>query len=556
MSKETPHPGNDGAGRLKATRRGARRLPMLIVLAGVLGISGDASGNEPSLLDYIWDGLFPDKTYDDLLELDREERRLENLVGVWASRYNWNNEGWKRSAPVCISIEQGVVEGRWSGGLFTGDISGNEISYEFGSTSCDGTGEFQVLADGRLRGKYYCDDASGEWELTKGDGGSCPDDTGEPSPRQADSWLGKWSGASSYSETDQIFKWWFAVSRSCGEYRIQTHTSGPDKVEILNITATELEFLFHDALGTRIKIALEDGESYTGTVTQPNNTGLPRGRVDGRRLPGVFSSSPEDCVAETPSPAASRIETADPETLERVEETAASDPFADGVVAWRVGNPAWSEGRSEPGFALGAPDYAGSHLDSSIATLGCGGQITLAFEDNELADGPGADLRVFEPGDEEVYRVEISTDGADWRSLGDFAGGATIDIAAVAGPGERFRFVRITDLKVVCKGVRPGADVDAVEALNGAAAGMQKRATGPEIRQIEIIAAGSEEVLSEIAVGESFRVRLTFSEEPEAAVSESVTIRTSSGIEKRIVVRGEGRIVSSEPIEVVPLVEP
>ena len=62
--------------------------------------------------------------------------------------------------------------------------------------------------------------------------------------------------------------------------------------------------------------------------------------------------------------------------------------------------------------------------------------------------------------------------------------------------------------------------------------------------------------MSEIAVGESFRVRLTFSEEPEAAVSESVTIRTSSGIEKRIVVRGEGRIVSSQPIEVVPLVEP
>ncbi len=543
--------------------RGALRLLAALTiltpggaLVGVLGVSGHALGQEPSISDRIQDLLFPDKTYDDLSELDKDERRLEKqiaqstsaekLIGSWTSRYNWNNEGWKTSSPVCISTRQGLVEGRWPGGRFTGRLSGDQLAYEINSSSCSGTGEFEILADGKLRGKYHCEDRSGEWVLTKGDARACSDDTGKPGPQHADAWLGKWSGASSYSETDQIFRWWFAVSRSCGTYQIKTHTSGPDKVEILNITATELEFLFHDELGTHIKIALEDGESYTGTVTQPNNAGLPRGRVDGRRLERASASAQEDC-AEPPSPAAAR---------ERLDETAAGDPFADDVVAWRVGNPAWSEGTSEPDFALGPPDYAGSHLDSSIATLGCGGQITLAFTDNELADGTGADLRVFEPGDEEVYRVEISTDGADWRDLGDFAGGAAIDIAAVAGPQERFRFVRITDLKEVCKGVRPGADVDAVEALNGPAARVQARAVGPEIRQIEIIATGSEETLSEIAVGESFRVRLTYAETPQQVVSQEVTIRTSRGIVQKVTVTGDSRVVVSGPVEVVPLVEP
>ena len=101
--------------------------------------------------------------------------------------------------------------------------------------------------------------------------------------RPADVWLGKWSGEASYSETERIFEWWFAVSRSCGEYRIQTHSSGPEKVEILNISATGLEFLFHDELGTHIKISLLKSDIYSGTVTQPNNTGLPRGRLDGRK---------------------------------------------------------------------------------------------------------------------------------------------------------------------------------------------------------------------------------------------------------------------------------
>ena len=99
--------------------------------------------------------------------------------------------------------------------------------------------------------------------------------------------------------------------------------------------------------------------------------------------------------------------------------------------------------------------------------MGCGGQITVKFSDNDLVDGDGGDLRIFEPGDNEAFRVEISVDGTSWRELRQTRGGnTTFEIASVAKQGERFRFVRITDLKSLCEGARPGADIDAVEALN------------------------------------------------------------------------------------------
>ena len=289
----------------------------------------------------------------------------------------------------------------------------------------------------------------------------------------ADSWLGKWSGASSYSETDQVWEWWFEVSRPCDDYLIQTHTSGPETIEILNISVTELEFLFHDELGTHVTLVRQGNDVYTGTVSQPNNKQLPRGRVDGRRI--------EEAVAVPASGA-------------QCADAKAPDPYADEVIAWTFGNPGPSEGPSQPRFALGAPDYTGSHLDPGIVTLGCGGQIVLRFSDNVLVDGGGDDLRIFEPGDREAYRVEISPEGADWRRVGRSEGGdASFDIAPVVTGGEQFRFVRITDERGFCQGVRPGMDIDAVEALNtraeteSLAAGEEPvPASGPGALQVEM----------------------------------------------------------------------
>ena len=97
-----------------------------------------------------------------------------------------------------------------------------------------------------------------------------------------DVWLGKWHGKSIYKETTQVWEWWFEVKKNGEGYQIQTHTEGPDTVEILNISSNQLEFLFHDALQTHIRIS-RTGNAFSGTVDQPKNSGLPHGRVEGRR---------------------------------------------------------------------------------------------------------------------------------------------------------------------------------------------------------------------------------------------------------------------------------
>ena len=142
---------------------------------------------------------------------------------------------------------------------------------------------------------------------------------GSVDPLPTDVWLGKWSGASSYKETTQVWDWWFEVSRSCGKYEIQTHTSGPDMVEILKINVKELEFLFHDELGTHIKISRLKNENYSGTVTQPNNAGLPRGRVDGRKT-GEASAPAE--------PELERVEIVELGSLKAVDEIGIGQKFA------------------------------------------------------------------------------------------------------------------------------------------------------------------------------------------------------------------------------------
>ncbi len=116
------------------------------------------------------------------------------------------------------------------------------------------------------------------------------------------------------------------------------------------------------------------------------------------------------------------------------------------------------------GQALRAPD------DQSY-TLGHGGSLTLEFVDNTLADGPGADLVVFEIGpDIEAMFVEISEDGTQFVRVGRIGGSETaLDISRVARAGAAYRFVRLIDDpdQGDGHGTWPGADVDAVGAIHG-----------------------------------------------------------------------------------------
>jgi hypothetical protein len=75
--------------------------------------------------------------------------------------------------------------------------------------------------------------------------------------------------------------------------------------------------------------------------------------------------------------------------------------------------------------------------------------FVVRFNDNALVDAPGADLYVFEVGPNiEGLRLAISQDGTTWTEAGVISGGtAEVDIARVAKAGERYRYVRVTDMK-------------------------------------------------------------------------------------------------------------
>jgi outer membrane protein OmpA-like peptidoglycan-associated protein len=148
--------------------------------------------------------------------------------------------------------------------------------------------------------------------------------------------------------------------------------------------------------------------------------------------------------------------------------------FADEVADFGVGTPPPRDVRwAEPKSALGPPDYNPRRLDPtapSNVVMGCAGTLIVRFTDNVLVDVTGPDLYVFEVGPAiEPMALAISPDGETWTPVGDIRGGtAEIDISKVAAPGERYHFVRITDLKRACGAPYPGADIDAVGAIGAA----------------------------------------------------------------------------------------
>ena len=148
--------------------------------------------------------------------------------------------------------------------------------------------------------------------------------------------------------------------------------------------------------------------------------------------------------------------------------------FADEVVSFAIGTPPPRDPRwGDPKTAVGPPDFDPKRVDPknpADVVLGCAGSLVVRFTDNVLVDIAGPDLYVFEVGPAiEPMRLSISQDGTTWTEVGDIRGGtATVDIAKVATPGERYRFVRVTDLKRACSGPYPGADVDAIGAIGSA----------------------------------------------------------------------------------------
>jgi hypothetical protein len=147
--------------------------------------------------------------------------------------------------------------------------------------------------------------------------------------------------------------------------------------------------------------------------------------------------------------------------------------WADAVVAFAPGEPAASRSR-DPNAALGKPDYKGTDDAKDEATyvsLGHGGELVLELTDNILVDGEGPDLAIFEIGPEvEAILIAVSEDGKDWTTEVGRVEGATctVDIAPFVEPGQRFRFIKLTDAKAGKSNdsAWPGADINAVGAIN------------------------------------------------------------------------------------------
>jgi Mg-chelatase subunit ChlD len=142
--------------------------------------------------------------------------------------------------------------------------------------------------------------------------------------------------------------------------------------------------------------------------------------------------------------------------------------FVDSVVSVDAMGLVHEKGSERPEDVLGVPNYDSFKEDYTYYTLGCKGTGIWRFDDNYLVDGPGADLYIFEIGaNVEPMTLAISIDGKEWRDVGPIPGGkGKIDISPVAKPGEKFRYVKLTDSGSACGNSWPGADIDAIGAVN------------------------------------------------------------------------------------------
>lgn len=219
------------------------------------------------------------------------------------------------------------------------------------------------------------------------------------------------------------------------------------------------------------------------------------------------------CGGDDGEAATTLVDDAPPVEGECSVDSGHDDAFADCVDAF-VPAAGASYGHDEmPDIVLGPPVAGPSGNGSTdIASLGCGGSITLAFDPPGIVDGPGDDFVVFENaftvGDEtfaEPARVLVSDDGVAWHEApcepdgtGEWpppsgcagvepvrATDAATAIDRERSGGDAFdlgdlglahaRFVRLVDVtrehygdEMWCAGAGGGFDLDAVAAYGGA----------------------------------------------------------------------------------------
>lgn len=142
--------------------------------------------------------------------------------------------------------------------------------------------------------------------------------------------------------------------------------------------------------------------------------------------------------------------------------------FADKLVNFKIGSPPPIQKYRDSTQCLHEPDYK-NYRTPNFLSLGCGGVLTVEFTDNGFMNLQGDDLYIFEVGpSREAAKVEISENGTDWIYAGKIAGGkSVIDLSDEGIDKETvFYFLRIIDLKELCRSITAGADIDAIGAIN------------------------------------------------------------------------------------------
>jgi parallel beta-helix repeat protein len=152
--------------------------------------------------------------------------------------------------------------------------------------------------------------------------------------------------------------------------------------------------------------------------------------------------------------------------------------FADSVVLYDPragGGPVPLSGLQDPNQALGVPNYSSvgePRPNQGVVSLGRGGILVLRFDDNILtgSDDASPDLAVYEVGAAELVRVEVSSDGVTYTSVGSASYNKPfIDLDQFGFNSlSQLYFVRLTDEpgEGGISGDSVGADIDAVGALS------------------------------------------------------------------------------------------
>jgi len=142
--------------------------------------------------------------------------------------------------------------------------------------------------------------------------------------------------------------------------------------------------------------------------------------------------------------------------------------FADSVVELKMGNPKPLEKFRDPQQCLHEPNYK-NYQTPNYTSIGCEGSLTVAFTDNGFMNLPGKDIYIFEVGpSREPAQIEISEDMTTWIDVGIISGGkSSIDLDDFKVSSETvFYYLRVTDLKGMCRSKTAGADIDAIAAIN------------------------------------------------------------------------------------------